>query len=838
MAFPVPPLDSSILAYNPYFPNGVVSGDWATYFTALQNTLVSGPVTSFNGRFGVVTPQAGDYSTSQITNFQDYTPYNAVKDYGADNTGATNSTTALLNFFNACIANNHSGYIPAGTYKVTTGVLKFDTPFVDAQWPTIYTDGYEVTIFSVDPATATNAPVLQWTNGTATSPAGKYWRGGYFGGITINDTTGATAASRHGISLRGVWGTRFGYVVGNGIPGNMIEIEPLLYTGSNPDPYAVTACYFEGIEANNGNGWAFKNENYVGFNLCTIHFLRAINQVGGGFYGCGAGNTIDEVSIGSCQGWAIDDGGFADHTGGQASRFDIGFAELDNVQNGIRLNSIYDASFQHIRFVHRFNVTPNVSGGYWPRTAVDFCGGTSPSVQQIDASFIHRIEAGGTKPDLGVFYDFSNNGNTVNAQIDYYPIDNAGLGLVDSDFYTNTNNAVFVISNRGRITNSTNPLYSNTQVLFGTTNGLLTQNANFTYVAGSGVRISDATASSSTVTGAAVITGGMGVGGSVYVGGTLNPTGTLNLGSSTAAVVNNSSYVYFKDSGAVSRRTLGINSGNIFFIGPVDVSVAVATTVSSGSTTTFQVNGSSGAFTTAATFDAAGNFKPNFYTSAAVGSVVASAATITPTGPVFHVSGTTAINTINLPFTGFTGTIRLIADAGWSTTTAGNIGTAIIAVAGQEYDFTYDGSKWYSTSYGVAGGIYNGAPAAPTGTASTSAVMMGLGSAASITPVRTGRISFTISGQMSNTTINDGATVQLRYGTGTAPINGAAVTGTQGGNSQTFKAASAGDTSGFSIGPIIAGLTVGTPYWFDLALQAVTGGTASVAGLTVTAHEI
>ena len=91
---------------------------------------------------------------------------------------------------------------------------------------------------------------------------------------------------------------------------------------------------------------------------------------------------------------------------------------------------------------------------------------------------------------------------------------------------------------------------------------------------------------------------------------------------------------------------------------------------------------------------------------------------------------------------------------------------------------------------------------------------------------------------MANNTINDGATVQVRYGTGTAPTNGAALTGTQLGASQTFTALVAAQKDGFSITGIATGLTIGTAYWIDAAGNAVTGGTAAVTNITVTASEL
>lgn len=82
-----------------------------------------------------------------------------------------------------------------------------------------------------------------------------------------------------------------------------------------------------------------------------------------------------------------------------------------------------------------------------------------------------------------------------------------------------------------------------------------------------------------------------------------------------------------------------------------------------------------------------------------VGPVLASDTTITITHPIHHVSGTAAINTIAPPYTGFVGTITLIADAAFTMATGGTsgsaIGTAVTAVASQALDMVYDGSTWY-----------------------------------------------------------------------------------------------------------------------------------------------
>jgi len=162
---------------------------------------------------------------------------------------------------------------------------------------------------------------------------------------------------------------------------------------------------------------------------------------------------------------------------------------------------------------------------------------------------------------------------------------------------------------------------------------------------------------------------------------------------------------------------------------------------------------------------------------------------------------------------------------------------------GQVYANQNDGQVHAMNAKGVDGVVMTNASAttvntaaAPAATASLTPVMMACGGA--ITPVLSTRIEVTISGQMGNTTLGDGATVQLRYGTGTAPVNGAAVTGTQAGISQTITSVTAGQGGGFSITAIISGLTVGQVLWLDAALAAVTGGSASISGVTICAEEI
>ena len=127
-------------------------------------------------------------------------------------------------------------------------------------------------------------------------------------------------------------------------------------------------------------------------------------------------------------------------------------------------------------------------------------------------------------------------------------------------------------------------------------------------------------------------------------------------------------------------------------------------------------------------------------------------------------------------------------------------------------------------------------PADPTGTTSTTGVMMGL--AGSIT-TRTGRAVVIVTGTIADSIANDGGQVQIRYGTGTAPTNGAALTGTAVGSLQQFTAgATAAAKGGFAVAAVVTGLTGGTAYWLDLSLAAITGGTATITGVSIAAFDI
>lgn len=142
----------------------------------------------------------------------------------------------------------------------------------------------------------------------------------------------------------------------------------------------------------------------------------------------------------------------------------------------------------------------------------------------------------------------------------------------------------------------------------------------------------------------------------------------------------------------------------------------------------------------------------------------------------------------------------------------------------------------WDVHYVAFGSTTQASPTNPTG-AGTTAKMQGLAQA--MTPVRSGNILIIISGDIANNTSGSGGAVQLYYGTGTAPLNGATVTGAAAGGLVGVSRVAANNAYvPFSVNAIVSGLTPFTAYWIDLSMIAITGGTASITNLSVSIVEL
>ena len=158
--------------------------------------------------------------------------------------------------------------------------------------------------------------------------------------------------------------------------------------------------------------------------------------------------------------------------------------------------------------------------------------------------------------------------------------------------------------------------------------------------------------------------------------------------------------------------------------------------------------------------------------------------------------------------------------------------TSIVMSAPNE-SLTFDpltgGNTWTVSSYKQPGARAATVSTAtgPTAPASTSAFAM-QGLAGTITPTSSGTVLITICGTIMAPTgvaAANGILYQISYGTGTAPINAATLTGTQVGVVQEFSLAAAATAAAdvntpFSISYLVTALTIGTAYWIDLAAQS------------------
>lgn len=127
---------------------------------------------------------------------------------------------------------------------------------------------------------------------------------------------------------------------------------------------------------------------------------------------------------------------------------------------------------------------------------------------------------------------------------------------------------------------------------------------------------------------------------------------------------------------------------------------------------------------------------------------------------------------------------------------------------------------------------------APAGTTSGTGVMMGLGVPASITPGGSGYLKLEVSGTWSM--IGSGtatARLQMRFGTGAAPANGAALTGTII-QTEVVTVTNNSLSIPFYMGAILGGNTLGTAYWLDISVATLGGGTASVSNVITQLMEI
>lgn len=147
--------------------------------------------------------------------------------------------------------------------------------------------------------------------------------------------------------------------------------------------------------------------------------------------------------------------------------------------------------------------------------------------------------------------------------------------------------------------------------------------------------------------------------------------------------------------------------------------------------------------------------------------------------------------------------------------TGGDLGSGKVNVSGGYYlggNNVTLGQQPYSN-------VYPGT--VPTAVASTSFLMFGLGIL--FTPSSTGRVLIVFRGTQTQSVTTAATHLRIYYGTGTAPANGAAVTGTSANADLQITNATTSQQLPATLVALIGGLTIGTQYWFDVAGSASSG---------------
>lgn len=228
---------------------------------------------------------------------------------------------------------------------------------------------------------------------------------------------------------------------------------------------------------------------------------------------------------------------------------------------------------------------------------------------------------------------------------------------------------------------------------------------------------------------------------------------------------------------------------------------------------------------------------------------------LTPTGNGSGLTTLTAANisagTAGISVTGNAATVTTIngrMTAGTNTTLAGSgtSGSPYAVTTPTATSSTLGVVKPDNTTITISAGIISAAggavnsyqltPANPTGTSSATLIMMGLLGA--FTPVGSGKVRITITGSAAQSSTTGTIGISPKYGTGTAPINGAANTGTLIGAVGDFNpSAQGGNYFPFTVQGIVT-LTPSTAYWIDVALSNSNALTSSIRNVCITAYEL
>ena len=129
----------------------------------------------------------------------------SVLDFGADNTGTNDSTTAIQNAITSALSSGKSLYFPAGTYSYTSSTTFLIDTLTAQKSLTIYGDGKETTIINLN---ANNKIFTVNSGENGSGPTFEFNLKGLTFNV-INPSTNSNATIFYVCRTAGDWGAHF-----------------------------------------------------------------------------------------------------------------------------------------------------------------------------------------------------------------------------------------------------------------------------------------------------------------------------------------------------------------------------------------------------------------------------------------------------------------------------------------------------------------------------------------------------------------------------------------------------------------------------------------------------
>jgi hypothetical protein len=225
----------------------------------------------------------------------------SLADFGADPTGATDSTAAVQAFFNQAQAVGGDCIIPKGTYRVSSPILIYDTGTQRHDGARIRGSGINETIIDFrGSGRIIDIRGIPASNGSGTQTGTYFIWGLELCDMTLNgaNKTGTT----DGIRLVGLWNSTFDNLMILNVQHGIVSDGDSTYN-SNPDWSSTANCKAINCNFERLTGWGFYNTvqqaapgwtfTHSLFNLCGS----------GGIYISSGGIRISECAFAGC-GWS------------------------------------------------------------------------------------------------------------------------------------------------------------------------------------------------------------------------------------------------------------------------------------------------------------------------------------------------------------------------------------------------------------------------------------------------------------------------------------------------------------------------------------------------------